>query len=47
MTIEKDRKGKCYIIDHVRGGYHECIWLTVEEMKELKERLDEVLIYGC
>ena len=35
MKIEKDKKGKCWIVSHKREGYHEQIWLTEEELAEL------------
>ena len=39
VTIEKDKKGAAYCVSHLRAGYHECIWLTIDELKELREIL--------
>ena len=40
VSVEKDRKGGAYIVSHLRSGYHEQIWLTVDELKALREELD-------
>ena len=42
MEITKDRKGSCYIIDHVRSGYHESIFVTSEELRELVDKVKEL-----
>ena len=39
VKVEKDKKGSTYIVSHLRAGYHECMWLTIDELKELKEAL--------
>ena len=43
MTIEKDKKGKCWIISHIRCGYHEQIFVTDKELAELYVTLSEML----
>jgi hypothetical protein len=40
VDVEKDRKGGAYIVSHLRCGYHECIWLSDAELKELRGKLD-------
>ncbi len=42
VSIEKDKKGSCFIVTHLRCGYHECIWLTNDEMKELRTELNKM-----
>jgi hypothetical protein len=42
VDVEKDRKGGAYIVSHLRCGYHEYIWLSNEELKELRGKLDEM-----
>lgn len=39
LRISKDKKGNCYIVSHKRCGMTECIWLTEDELKELKKLL--------
>ena len=43
VSVKKDKKGSAFVVQHVRCGYHECIWLTVDELKELKMLLDELV----
>lgn len=43
MTVEKDKKGACWIVSHKRAGYHEQIFLTDEELAELYTILTEML----
>ena len=43
MKIEKDKKGKCWIVSHERAGYHEQIWLTEEEIAELYNMLKAIV----
>ena len=40
VDVEKDKKGGAYIVSHLRCGYHECIWLSNAELKELCDRLN-------
>lgn len=35
MTVEKDKKGPCWIISHKRSGYHEQIFVTEDELADL------------
>ena len=42
VSVEKDKKGSCMIVRHLRCGYHECIWLTTAELKELRDKLNEM-----
>ena len=46
VTIEKDKKGKCYIVGHKRCGYHEQIWLTPDELSELFQILHKAYEIG-
>lgn len=39
LQLTKDKKGKCYVLSHRRCGFTESIWLTVEELKQLKAML--------
>ena len=41
LKIAKDKKGNCHIISHRRCGITECIWLTDDELEELKKLLNE------
>lgn len=43
VSVEKDKKGGAYIVSHMRCGYHECIWLTQQELTELQKVLNELL----
>ena len=42
LQLEKDKKGKCYILSHKRCGITECIWLTSDELQQL----DIMIRYG-
>ena len=42
VSVEKDKKGNTHIVSHKRCGYHECIWLTIDEMIELRDKLIEM-----
>lgn len=42
VSVEKDRKGGAYIVSHLRSGYHEQIWLTMDELHELRDTLNEM-----
>lgn len=42
VSIEKDKKGGAFVVSHLRGGYHEQIWLSGEELKQLHEALHEM-----
>lgn len=41
LRIQKDRKGKCYILSHKRCGVTECLFLTEDELIALKYMLNE------
>lgn len=43
VSVTKDKKGNAFVLQHVRCGYHECIFLTPEELVELKRQLEELL----
>lgn len=43
VTVSKDKKGQAFVVQHVRCGYHECIWLTIDELRELKEKIEAIL----
>ena len=40
ISVEKDKKGSATIVSHLRCGYHECIWLSTEELRELRDKLN-------
>ena len=42
VEVEKDKKGGAYIVSHLRCGYHECIWLSKEELSELRDNLNKM-----
>ena len=42
VSVVKDAKGSAYIVSHLRCGYHECIWLTRDELKELSSLLKKM-----
>jgi hypothetical protein len=39
LRLVKDKKGACYILSHKRCGITECIWLTDDELQQLKKML--------
>ena len=39
LQLNKDKKGKAYILSHKRCGITECIWLTADELQLLKKML--------
>lgn len=39
LQLNKDKKGKCYVLSHKRFGITECIWLTDDELQQLKTML--------
>ena len=39
LQLTKDKKGKTYILSHKRCGFTECIWLTADELEQLKKML--------
>lgn len=41
VSVEKDKKGSAWIVSHVRSGYHEQMFLTAEELHELRKVLNE------
>ena len=42
VEVERDKKGSATIISHLRSGYHECIWLSVSELRELRDKLNKM-----
>lgn len=42
MDLSKDKKGSCYILSHKRCGYHESMFITLAELFELREKIDEI-----
>ena len=42
VEVTKDKKGSCTIVSHLRCGYHEQIWLTTDELRELRDKLNEM-----
>lgn len=42
VDIEKDKKGGAYIVSHLRCGYHECIWISKDELRELRDNLNKM-----
>lgn len=45
VKVEKDSKGPCWCISHLRSGYHEQIFLTEDELRELSDILDGMEIW--
>lgn len=43
VSVKKDKKGMCWYVSHKRIGFTEGIFLTSEELKDLKEILDKML----
>lgn len=43
VTVNKDRKGRCWYVSHKRCGITEGIFLTPEEMLELKDILNGLI----
>lgn len=43
VTVTKDKKGSAYIVRNKRCGCHECIFLSYEEIKELKKLLEAIV----
>ena len=43
VSVEKDKKGGAYIVSHMRCGYHECIWLSMGELNELRDKLNDMM----
>ena len=43
MEVTKDRKGSCWVVSHLRYGYHEQIFLTEEELVELYHELKKIV----
>ena len=44
LSIRKDQKGPSYFVSHKRCGMTEGLWLTYEELVELKRLLEETLL---
>ena len=43
MTVEKDKKGPCWVISHERDGYHEEIFVTEVELVDLFFTIKKIL----
>lgn len=43
VSVAKDKKGSSYLVSHKRCGVTETIFLTYDELKELKEILKGVV----
>lgn len=43
LQLNKDKKGKCYVLSHKRCGITECIWLTDGELRILELELKKIL----
>ena len=44
VLVTKDKKGRCYFVSHKLCGITEGIWLTPEEIQELKTKLDNLVL---
>ena len=44
VAVYKDKKGSAFMVQHVRCGCHECIFLTYEELQELKKLLEDIAL---
>lgn len=42
VSVKKDRKGRCWFVSHRRCGCMEGIFLTPEELNELRQLLNEM-----
>lgn len=43
VTVKKDKKGPCFFLSHKRVSFTEGIWLTLDELKELKKLIEEIV----
>jgi hypothetical protein len=43
VTVKKDSKGPSYFVSHKRVGITEGIWLTIDELIELKKLIEEIV----
>jgi hypothetical protein len=43
VSVSKDNKGLCYFLSHKRCGMTEGVFLTLDELKELKEILNKII----
>ena len=43
VSVKKDKKGKCWYVSHKRIGFTEGIFLTMDELIELKNQLEDVV----
>lgn len=43
VSLTKDGKGGCWVLSHVRCGITECLFLTVEELIELRDKIESLL----
>jgi len=44
LTVKKDRKGPSYFVSHRRCGITEGMWLTLDELQELKKLLEDIAL---
>ena len=42
VSLEKDKKGSAYIVSHLRCEYHEQIWLSRDELRQLRDELNNM-----
>ena len=42
ISVRKDGKGSAYIISHKRCGVTECLFVTLQELGELKEQIEKL-----
>ncbi len=42
IAVRKDSKGSAYIISHKRCGVTECMFVTLQELEELKEQIEKL-----
>ena len=43
VTLKKDRKGPCWIMSHRRCGITETVFLTEEELMELRVLINDMI----
>lgn len=43
VSVKKDKKGPCYFVSHKRCGITEGIWLSVNELVELRKLLEDIV----
>ena len=43
VSLRKDRKGPCWIMSHQRCGVTETVFLTEEELRELRVLINDMI----